>query len=103
MALSSAKPGLQFPSQERLDLLDTFNFLALPGTATYHLRKKDQCLAKSRYYTYEVLRLVAKEGGEEPPMKHWLSILEQGTEHRDKDYDSLIQTTDGVNLRLDAD
>ncbi|KAL3889353.1 hypothetical protein ACJMK2_001697 [Sinanodonta woodiana] len=103
MALSSAKTGLQFPSQERLDLLDTFNFLALPGTATYHLRKKDQCLAKSRYYTYEVLRQVAKEGGEEPPMKHWLSILEQGTEHRDKDYDSLIQKTDGVNLRLDAD
>jgi hypothetical protein len=60
-------------------------------------------LAKSRYYTYEVLRQVAKEGGEEPPMKHWLSILEQGTEHRDKDYDSLIQKTDGVNQRLDAD
>jgi hypothetical protein len=46
MALSSAKTGLQFPSQERLDLLDTFNFLALPGTATYHLRKRTNAWQK---------------------------------------------------------
>ena len=44
---------------ERIDLLDTYNFLALPGTKEQKLLDKDNILHKARYYNYECIREAA--------------------------------------------
>jgi hypothetical protein len=41
---------------ERTDLLDKFNFLALPGTIEKPVKKSDQIKRKTRYYIYEQLK-----------------------------------------------
>ena len=64
-------------SIQRPDLLDEFNFLALPGTSA-HKRSKHSpgyMLVKSRYFTYETLRQIALS---QYVNEHWLIMVEAG-------------------------
>ena len=44
---------------ERIDLLNKFHFLALPGAKEQKLRDKDDIPRKGRYYYYECIREAA--------------------------------------------
>jgi hypothetical protein len=44
---------------ERIDLMNKFNFLALPGAKEQKLRDKDDIPSKVRYYYYECIREAA--------------------------------------------
>lgn len=53
--------GTDIITKERADVLDSFNFLALPGTAPHKLSKSSEqyMLLKSRFFNYETLRAIA--------------------------------------------
>ena len=57
---------------ERTDLLDKFNFLALPGTIEKPVKMNNQIKRKTRYYISEQLKYMVQDntGGET-----WLHIM----------------------------
>ena len=84
----------------RSDLLDRFNFLALPGTSCHHIPRSQKETAKSRFFTYERLRkLAVGEASQEDSVK-WLQILECGAMMRDTSEDVIMDQLKDIPLRL---
>ena len=84
------------------DLLDHFNFLALPGTAAHRAPKKSSSymLCKSRLYTYELLRAMANE---EHHDDQWLTMVEARTMMRSTANDKFLKICSKDALRLIKD
>ena len=84
------------------DLLDTFNFLALPGTAAHKVNKSvpSYLTIKSRFFNYSTLRAIAV--GELKDEK-WLTMLEAGAMMRDTANDKLLKMCSMIKLRLTKD
>jgi len=97
MSLLRAK-GEDTTAIDRCTLLDTFNFLALPGTAGHRTPKsKLSPLVKARYFTYEALRRIAL--GQDKNEKY-LALLECGAMMRDTRFDKHLETCALIHLRL---
>ena len=87
-----------FPTMERIDLLDKYNFLALPGTKEQKLRDKDNILRKARYYNYECIReAVISHNIRFTPI---LAILFKTMDNRDKSLDKLLEQCNRRNIEL---
>jgi hypothetical protein len=87
-----------FPTMERIDLLDKYNFLALPGTKEQKLRDKDNILRKARYYNYECIREAAiSHNIRFTPI---LAILFKTMDNRDKSLDKLLEQCNRRNIDL---
>ena len=84
------------------DLLDAFNFLALPGTAAHKVNKSvpSYLTIKSRFFNYSTLRAIAV--GELKDEK-WLTMLEAGAMMRDTANDKLLKMCSMIKLRLTKD
>ncbi|MCG7866652.1 MAG: hypothetical protein JAY74_09800 [Candidatus Thiodiazotropha taylori] len=98
MSLLRAR-GVDTTAIERADLLDDFNFLALPGTSA-HKRSKHSpsyMIVKSRYFTYETLRQIAI--GQYVNEK-WLTMVEAGAMMRCTANDKLLKMCSNIKLRL---
>lgn len=102
-ALSILKArGEDYINIHQADLLDSFNFLALPGTAAHKTPKSlpSYLMIKSRLFNYETLRSIAN--GELKDEK-WLSMLEAGAMMRDTSNDKLLKICTNIKLRLIKD
>ena len=84
----------------RSDLLDRFNFLALPGTAGHHITKATRDAACTRFYMYEKLRQAASAETDQPELDSWLKIIECGTQMREVTEDSILEQIEDIPLRL---
>ena len=91
--------GDEYQSITQTDLLDQFNFLALPGTVSHKPpRGSSSYMAnKGRLYTYELLRAIANEEYQD---NNWLSMVEGGAMFRDTSNDRLLKQCASVKLRL---
>ena len=87
-----------FPTMERIDLLDKYNFLALPGTKEQKLRDKDNFLRKARYYNYECIREAATS--QDTRFTAIVTMLFQTMDHRDKSLDKLLEQCNRRNIGL---
>ncbi|MCW4344682.1 MAG: hypothetical protein N0E48_15200 [Candidatus Thiodiazotropha endolucinida] len=94
--------GEDYTSVHQSDVLDHFNFLALPGTAAHRAPKQSASymIVRSRYYNYEVLRAIAND---ELRDSKWLSMLEAGAMMRDTTNDKLLKECSKIKLRLTKD
>ncbi|MEW8546493.1 MAG: hypothetical protein AB2693_23490 [Candidatus Thiodiazotropha sp.] len=102
-ALSIMKArGENYIHIHQADLLDNFNFLALPGTAAHKTPKSlpSYLQVKSRLFNYETLRSIANGDLKD---EKWLSMLEAGAMMRDTSNDKLLKTCTNVKLRLVKD
>ena len=84
----------------RSDLLDRFNFLALPGTAGHHITKATRDAACTGFYMYEKLRQAASAETDQPELDSWLKIIECGTQMREVTEDSILRQIEDIPLRL---
>ena len=82
------------PRTEKAKVLDSYSFLALPGTAQPPVRPSDQSSAKARLYTYKVLVDLATKGTGDTDL---LAMLELASQLRDSSVDSLI-----TNLEINS-
>ena len=91
--------GDEYQSITQTDLLDQFNFLALPGTVSHKppRRSASYMANKGRLYTYELLRAIANEEYQD---NNWLSMVEGGAMFRDTSNDRLLKQCASVKLRL---
>ena len=94
--------GEDYVSICQTDLLDRFNFLALPGTAAHKTPRHSPSYmsSKSRLYTYELLRAIANGKHKD---KQWLSMIEAGAMMRDTSNDKLLKQCSKIKLRLTND
>ena len=98
--LAEATRPVQVLQMPRSELLDRFNFLALPGTSCHHVPRAHKEIAKARFHTYERLRVLANgESAVENDVK-WLQILECGAMMRNTAEDCLLDLLETVPLRL---
>ena len=91
--------GDEYQSITQTDLLDQFNFLALPGIVSHKppRRSSSYMANKGRLYTYELLRAIANEEYQD---NNWLSMVEGGAMFRDTSNDVLLKQCASVKLRL---
>ena len=87
-----------FPTMERIDLLDKYNFLALPGTKEQKLRDKDNILRKARYYNYECIREAATS--QYIRFTPIVTMLFKTLDNRDKCLDKLFEQCNRRNIGL---
>ena len=80
---------------DRGDLLDKYNFLALPGTKFPPL---DSPLRKARYYVYETMRRSTNS----TCTRNFIAQVKAAMSTRDTSVDGFIKTVNdsGVSLRL---
>ena len=83
------------------DLLDEYNFLALPGTAAQRAPKNSPSymLCKSLLYTYELLRAIANGKHRDD---RWLTMVEAGAMMRST-ANKFLKICSKVPLRLTND
>lgn len=82
---------------ERIDLLDKFNFLALPGTVVKNGKKTDHVVRKSRYYIYEQLKnIVSSNSGDSV----WIRMLERSCALRDRSTDNLLAVVEDKDIPI---
>ena len=81
-----------FPTMECIDLLDKYNFLAVPGTKEQKLRDK------ARYYNYECIREAATS--QDTRFTATVTMLFQTMDHRDKSLDKLLEQCNRRNIGL---
>ena len=81
---------------ERTDLLDKFNFLALPGTVEKVIRKSDQVKRKTRYYIYEQLKQIAN--GERDGDETWIRMVERSCALRDRSTDRILESINEADI-----
>ena len=84
----------------RSELLDRFNFLALPGTSCHHVPRVHKETVKGRFQIYERLRKLATGDTERQEDSKWLQILECGAMMRDTSEDLILDQIDSIPLRL---
>lgn len=83
---------------ERIDLLNKFHFLALPGAKEQKLRDKDDIPRKGRYYYYECIREAAVSQNKRfTPI---VTMLFKTMDNRDKSLDKLLELGNRRNLGL---
>ncbi|KAL3889939.1 hypothetical protein ACJMK2_002255 [Sinanodonta woodiana] len=92
---ASLTPG-HIPNIDRSDLIDRYNLLVLPGTSFV---LTSQPFRKSRYYNYEVLRVIAV-GQDIPDSSRFLDILEEGAKCRDQSLDPILSILEKPNVGL---
>ncbi|KAL3874493.1 hypothetical protein ACJMK2_037502 [Sinanodonta woodiana] len=92
---ASLTPG-HIPNIDRSDLIDRYNLLVLPGTSFV---LTSQPFRKSRYYNYEVLRVIAV-GQDIPDSSRFLDILEEGAKCRDQSLDPILSILEKANVGL---
>ena len=94
--------GADYVNVTLTDLLDSFNFLALPGTDAHKAPRHSASYmaSKSRLYTYEFLRAIANG---ECMDDRWLSMVEGGAMLRDTSNDDLLKQCRSIKLRLTKD
>lgn len=82
---------------ERIDLLDKFNFLALPGTVEKTAKKTDHVVRKSRYYIYEQLKnIVSSNSGDSV----WIRMLERSCALRDRSTDNFLAVVEDKDIPI---
>jgi hypothetical protein len=81
---------------ERTDLLDKFNFLALPGTIEKVVKKGDQVKRKTRYYLYEQPKQIAK--GEKDGEETWIRMIERSCALRDKSTERILDAVNEADI-----
>lgn len=84
----------------RTELLDRFNFLALPGTSCHHIPRVHKEEAKARLMAYEKLRRMANGDKASEVEVRWLQILECGAMMRDTTEDAILCQMEDIPLRL---
>lgn len=84
----------------RSELLDRFNFLALPGTACHHVPRAQKEAAKGRFTIYEQLRRIANDADKQEGDSRWLQILECGAMMRETTEDNILEQIEDIPLRL---
>ena len=84
----------------RSDLLERYNFLALPGTAGHHVTKATRDVTCSRFYMYEKLPQAAFAETDQPELDSWLKIIECGTQMREVTEDSILKQIEDIPQRL---
>lgn len=94
MTIQQRMDQSQYMKIERIDLLDKFNFLTLPGTIEMG-KKESQVIRKSRYYIYEQLKTIVSENEGDDI---WLKMLEKSCVLRDRTTDDILATIDGKNI-----
>ena len=82
---------------ERIDLLDKFNFLALPGTVEKQGKKEAHIVRKARYYIYEQLKTIVSEDNGDPT---WIRMLERSCALRDRSTDDFLSTIDSKDIPI---
>ena len=87
-----------FPTMERIDLLDEYNFLPLPGTKEQKQRDKDNILRKARYYNYECIREAATL--QDTRFTAIVTMLFQTMDHREKSLDKRLEQCNRRNIGL---
>lgn len=91
--------GINTSNLDRSDILDEFNFLALPGTKAYTLPDKVKHPAShSRFDMYTTLRFIANGKGMKD--EKWLSMVECGCMLRETKNDKLLRQCQNVPLRI---
>ena len=75
----------------RSDLLDRFNFLALPGTAGHHVTNATRGAAIKRFYMYEKLRQADSAETDQLELDSWLNIIEWWAQVREVTEDSILE------------
>ena len=87
---------------ERAELLEEFNFLALPGTIPLSPKKLQKPHLKSRVYMYQAVRAIATSDTTSASDEEFISFLEGGCNRRRRTWDQLISVVDaaGIPLRL---
>jgi len=87
-----------FPTMERIDLLDKYNFLALPGTREQKLRDKDNIFRKARYYNYECIR--EADISQNIRFTPIVAILFKKIDNRDKSLEKLLEQCNRRNIGI---
>ena len=68
----------------RTDLLDKYNYLALPGTSEDGKHSDNKVRSKARYYNYEFLRIVANRKTTSREDKEFVEMIERAASVRNK-------------------
>jgi hypothetical protein len=74
----------------RTDLLDKYNYLALPGTSEDGKHSDNKVRNKARYYNYEFLRIVANRKTTSREDKEFVEMIERAASVRNKSVDFLV-------------
>ena len=74
----------------RTDLLDQYNYLALPGTSEDDKHSDNNIRSKVRYYNYEFLRIVANKKTTSREDNEFVEVLERAASVRNKFVDFLV-------------
>lgn len=85
---------------ERAELLEEFNFLALPGTIPLSPRKLQKANLKSRVYMYQAVRAIAISETPTASDEELVSFLEGGCHRRRRTWDHLICVVDAASIPL---
>ena len=89
------------PTIDRFHLLDTFNFIALPGTGLYKIKKAEHIITKSRYYNYEQLRhIINKDGPTTKEEDQYVLMMEHCVLYRETKTQKLIDAIDQKRVKL---
>ncbi|XP_063435910.1 uncharacterized protein LOC134716828 [Mytilus trossulus] len=88
----------KFPKLDRVDLLDKYNFLALPGTKEQKIKGKENLVRKCRYYNYEILRTTINK--DNPDFKIIVNQLYTTRDLRDTSTDKIIDLCNQSKIPL---
>ncbi|CAG2217762.1 unnamed protein product [Mytilus edulis] len=88
----------KFPKLDRVDLLDKYNFLALPGTKEQKIKGKENLVRKCRYYNYEILRTTINK--DNPDFKIIVNQLFITRDSRDTSTDKIIDLCNHSKIPL---
>ena len=89
----------RYPSNiGRVELLDKYNFIALPGMAKIHLQKEQKDARKARYYTYQTIKKIALSSKPTQAEIMTVEMLEGGRKPQPTDF--LVAKLDQMPLRL---
>ncbi|KAJ8308634.1 hypothetical protein KUTeg_013508 [Tegillarca granosa] len=105
MTIENSKCSDSMIVNNRVDLLDKYNFLALPGTRKIRKSKQNgnNLMDKSRIYTYQTIRNIALSSKPNGMDIKYLEIIEQGCRKRDQTTDNLIAKVDAAKIALRLD
>ncbi|XP_076104529.1 uncharacterized protein LOC143073103 [Mytilus galloprovincialis] len=88
----------KFPKLDRTDLLDEYNFLALPVTKEQKIKGKENLVRKCRYYNYEILRTIINK--DNPDFQIIVNQLYTTRDLRDTSIDKFIDLCNHSKIPL---
>jgi len=98
MTLESTSNSLN--NINRSDLLVKYNMLALPGTSEDDKHSECRVMNKSRYYSYEYLRLIVNGKSVTEDDRQFVEMLEAASKLRNKSTDSIISQINRYNVKM---